>query len=368
MELVALNSYFETVSHGFIYLNLQWNRQYYGAGTFTLLMQAVVYDKSMAYIYTKDRPEVGIIQKVEYESKISGKFITLSGFFMEIILDDKVLHPTFFANGVLENEITRMVNAYKADIPRLVVDASQGRGPNYTWQDTGGGMAEVATERLQEQFLSYHCTYNETDSNIHFNVWQGLDRTQSQAVNPYATFSDEFSNVGNIQISIDDSNIKNYGIVAGRGEGDDRITAYADNSGGGYQKQVWIDSRNSKFAPDEQSLAEYQADLQSDGFNSLATKYYQVQNAKVGLSASIDITSAQRAKNELYAPSIYQRLPLKYMEDYDLGDLCDVIVSDVGIEIQARIIAVNEVIKRNQHTIKLELGETILTRTQKARL
>lgn len=73
------------------YTSLMWNRKYYECGDFLMEVPANVYDPSWAYIYTEERPETGIIQKVEYSdtSQVAGGVDTviLSGFFMEYNLN-----------------------------------------------------------------------------------------------------------------------------------------------------------------------------------------------------------------------------------------------------------------------------------------
>ena len=62
------------------------------------------------------------------------------------------------------------------------------------------------------------------------------------------------------------------------------------------------------------------------------------------------------------------RLGFEYLQDWDLGDLVDVIVDEIGLAMQARIITVREVFKQNNHTVEIELGDKKLTQLKKARL
>ena len=55
------------------------------------------------------------------------------------------------------------------------------------------------------------------------------------------------------------------------------------------------------------------------------------------------------------------------MEDYDLGDKCDVILDSVGQSFTVRIIEVQEVFKESKHTITLIFGEKVPTVYSKAR-
>ena len=44
------------------------------------------------------------------------------------------------------------------------------------------------------------------------------------------------------------------------------------------------------------------------------------------------------------------------MVDYDLGDKCTIILEDIGIIIEQRLIAVYEVIKDNELSLSVEFG------------
>lgn len=78
---------YETVD----YIQLQWNRKFHETGDFSLHMRAQDYDSRARLVLAEERPEVGIIQKIEYNSDITGDFVTLSGFFADKIMDFTIL-------------------------------------------------------------------------------------------------------------------------------------------------------------------------------------------------------------------------------------------------------------------------------------
>ena len=54
---------------------------------------------------------------------------------------------------------------------------------------------------------------------IKFDVYEGLDRTQGQAINPRVIFSREFENVLSQEYTDSLNNYKNVALVGGQGEG-----------------------------------------------------------------------------------------------------------------------------------------------------
>lgn len=344
MELLALNKEFQPLVY-VPYINLQWEREYYTFGQFSVQILAADYDPAMAYLYTPDRPETGIIQKIELEETIKGRFVQLSGFFLEKILDDKIVYPTFYASGMMETTVRSMVQAYKGDIPLLSLGAAAGLGNSVIWQETGGHLGTVGYEKLQTQELSQRCLYDYQQNKITYAVWQGLDRTQAQTVNNFVVFSDGFRNLSKVQASLDSSNYKNYAVVAGEGEGTARKVAYADLSSGGYRQMLFVDAKNERYDAAEQTEEEYLAGLRQKGLEKLLD-YQVVQNIEVDVSQGT----------------------FQYLRDFDLGDRVDVVISDIGVSLEARIVSVHEVIKRGQHTVSIELGNKKLTAYKKARI
>lgn len=345
MELLALDGAFQPIAY-LPYFNLQWTREYYKIGQFSVQVAAASYDPAMAYLYNADRPETAIIQKVELTETVKGRFVQLSGYFLEAILNDKVVYPTYYASGSIPATVVAMLRQYKDDIPLLTVaDAPAEQADETSWQETGGQLADVAYTKLQTVQHSLRCRYDYASNKITAEVWQGLDRTQEQAENPFVTFSDGFGNLTEVDASSDRSNYKNYAIVAGQDQEENRKLAYADLSGGGYKHVLFVDASGERWDPEKQTEAEYLAGLQQKGLDELLN-YQIIQNVDIQAAAS----------------------GFAYLQDWDLGDKVDVIVEDIGLAMQARIVTVREVFKQNNHTVEIELGDKKLTDIQKARL
>lgn len=345
MQLLALDSSFQPIAY-LPYFNLQWTREYYQVGQFSAQIAAADYQPAMAYLYTPDRPETGIIQKVELAETIKGRFVQLSGYFLEAILNDKVVYPTYYATGAVPASVVAMLRQYQDDIPLLTVaDAPAAQAEDTAWQETGGQLADVAYTKLQTVQYSLRCRYDYQANRITAEVWQGLDRTQEQTIHPFVTFSDGFGNLNEVDASADRSNYKNFAIVTGQDQEENRKVAYADLSGGGYKRILYVDARSERWDPDKQTEDEYLAGLTQKGLDKLLD-YAIVNNVDIQAAASGFV----------------------YRKDWDLGDLVDVIVSDIGLSMQARIITVREVFKKNNQTVEIEMGDKKLTQLKKARM
>ena len=344
MDLLALDADFQPVGY-LLYTNLQWTREYYTVGQFSAQVAPDAYEQTMRYVYTPERPEVGIIQKVELTSTVKGRTLQISGFFLEGMLLTRVVWPTYYATGDLTSAVVKMQQTYAGDLPLVEIPDAPAGFAEDAWQETGGTVADVAYTRLQTQQRSLRARYDYQANKITLEVWQGLDRTQSQDVNPFVTFSDGFGNLTDAKASWDDSNYRNVAIIAGEGEGTDRIVETVDASAGAPKRQVFINAAQTQWDKDKQTEAEYRQSLRQEATDRLLD-YQIIRN--------VDISAAQGG--------------LRYREDYDLGDKVDVLLPEIGIEMEARIITAREVHKQGHMTVEIELGDKKLTRLKKARM
>ena len=329
MQILALKEDF-SISDALAPLNVQWNRQYYEVGTFSIQIPYEQYNNDMVYIYSKDEVELGVIDKVRYSISHGAKTVQLSGVFLENELDDKVVVPDFKGSGVLEDEVVRFVNQYKADIPLLADAESQGRGATVDFVATKEGIATELYKVLQNEEYSFRVAYDYESNSKAFSIWQGADRTQEQTENNPVLFSTAFKNLINPDVVLQ-KNLKNYAIVKGSFDGAD-VTAIADLSNGEYQKQIVIDG--SSVESEGLTKDAYIEKLKVFGETELLNQYADVEN----IAFDVD--------NESY----------EYKVDYDLGDKCTVIIEDIGLVLEGRIISIYEVYKDNRRELSVEFG------------
>lgn len=88
LEVFILDANFNRLTGSIPYDSLVWHRRYYGVGEFQMQVRSSLYDPSWCYVYADDRPETGIIQKVEFDDTTEGPAngedtIIISGFFLE---------------------------------------------------------------------------------------------------------------------------------------------------------------------------------------------------------------------------------------------------------------------------------------------
>ena len=328
MELMALDQNFKLIGY-LPYLNLQWNRRYYEAGEYTAQIRKQDYLPGAVYLFSNERPEVGLVQKTATQSGVKGEFILISGYFAEKLADRNIFHPALTMTGTPSEIAKKAMTDYAPDGFSISVDeTSLGTPTSVEW--TGQEVGTALYEMLQTQELSQRVYFDFMTASLKYRLWQGVDRTQSQNTNPWALFTDESAHVTEFVLTEDDSQYKNFAVMQ-----------YGDSEN---PSVLEVDMRKSASEPKRRLFMEHYgtdqvlAELRQEAKERLQ-EYAMIERA--------DIKAVQEG--------------LEYLKDYDLGDKCDVINHQLQKSYEARLIGVNEVFKQGRHVVSLEFGEKIPT-------
>lgn len=340
MEIFALNSNFELVTVEVPYINLQWKRRYYECGSFQMQVAAEVYDPSWFYIATTERPEVGLVQKVQYDDD-DGETVLVSGFFAEARLQRICMFPRFTSNSTTtEAACKKMFDTCKVNAKKGIVwQANDKLLGDYTESDfLGENLMQKWYTILETRELSYRVRCTNDFTGLTCNIWQGKDRTQSQTANPWAMFGSSWGNIGSATVSIDDSSYANVCMVSAS---DEAVQFEVDQSNGGERYEIVLDKGSSKQS-EEQTATQFKEALRQEAISKLAD-YVQVVNIDAdNLAAS------------------------GYLTDYDLGDKVSCSLDKLGLDFDTRIVEIDEVFKASEHTVSLGFGTKRITNIRRA--
>ncbi len=329
--LIGLDAGFQPVG-ALRCLNVQWNRRYYEAGDYMLQMRAADFDASVRYVYAAGRPETGMVEKVEIEHNLKGDFVLVSGYFLEGMLNWKAVYPRFTADGNVAEACRQLMALHLADTGVAVPDAPP-LGDSAAFDALGVPLGDATFAALRTQELGQRIRLNYVEGGLAYEVWQGLDRTQSQTENAYAVFSQGFGTVDALTLTRDTSGLRNYAIALYEGG------------------VLEVDARASTAEPKRVMYLDTGMGSAQWGTGPALTA--AVQNAaQAALLAhagilNIDVTALQSNA--------------RYLADYDLGDRCDVRDDRLRMAFEARIIEVNEVWKDGAHSVSLQFGDKLPT-------
>lgn len=329
MDLLGLDAQLKPVK-ALRCLNIQWNRRYFEAGDYSLQLRAADFDTAIAYVYTPARPETGMVEKVETEHNVKGDFVQVSGYFLEGMLNWKAVYPRYFGVLNVAGGCRALAQAHLGDTG-VQVPAGQPLGGAATFDATGAPLGDYTYALLKLQGLSQRIRLDYAAETLAYDLWQGLDRTQSQSVNPFTVFSQGLGTVDTLTYTRDSSALRNYALAV-------------------YEGGVLpVDLRTDPAQPKrvlylETGMAPAQGQEQADFLQAVATA------ARAELSNSAGIVNLDATVLQAGA---------RYLRDYDLGDRCDVRDDRLSLAYETRIIEINEVWKENVHTVSLQFGDKI---------
>ncbi len=334
MELLGLDSSF-TLIKTLRCTNIQWNRRYYEAGDFQLELLASDWDTSIAYIYTHQRPETGMVQKIETEHTLKGEFVLVSGFFLEGMLNWKITYPKHSSTGNVCAACKDLVTSLMADTNVSVVSEPD-IGDSDSFDSENEALGDATYAALKKHELSQRIVFDYDTETLLYSVWHGLDRTQSQSANTYAAFAQNFGNIDDLTLTQDTSDMRNYAVVQYALADADAFMELDLRAGSEAKRILFIQSPVSQ--EEGESDADYQAAVESDART-------QMEEYEAVLNLEADVL-----QRNLY-----------YLTDYDLGDKCDIRDDRLGLAFEARVIEINEVWKNNEHKVGVQFGTKIPT-------
>lgn len=357
MQLIVLDSNFQTTGSIRVFNTLLWYRRYYSPGIFELHVPSKYFDliNGGQYLYRNDRAELGVIREVNFMRGEKGqKTAYCKGFFAEHLLSNNVIYPTFNRTGTPEALARDAVSQYIVNpedparkIKHIRLGQMRGGGTPVTLQNTGDPVGDRLYDMLKTQEMSQRLVFDYLENKLTYEVWKGLDRRDTQTENSWAIFSDSFRNIKNAQYDRDESDCKNVAYVAGEGEGAARKVVEVDvrQNTGEERQELWVDAR----------------DLQqhSDKVNYTDAQYRDLLFQR-GLEKLADFAGIEKVDSDVDPAA-----NLVYGVDYDLGDLCTYRYSDVDIECSKRITEIQEVLEGSKRSLSVIFGNDSATDLKK---
>lgn len=356
-------------------INIQWITRWYSCGEFSIQLSAESTNitPEWHYILCSERQNVGIIQQKIYTQNIKGKFLQISGFFMEHELSNLMvlyhrLDSTQDWKNVFYHQIGLMINDYVEPVekPHFWYDSDIYHLPNssefrkfgkyksgtYNFEVNNQDLMSAAFEMSKLNETSFIYTVPITDIN-NDNYNKTLTMLESKE-NADVVFTER--HIKDFTITYDDSNYKNcvkvLGPVLNGIKCDAEIVSDED-----VKRWIILDNSNmSLLDPEKKSdgtldhnihyTAETLPQVLKDAGMAELEKYQKVLNLDIQLNSITDY---------------------EYTKDYNVGEIITVKIESLGIEETKQIIEVSEVWKANKHEVYLELGESRQSTLDKAK-
>ncbi len=349
-----------------------WN--YYECGTFELTINknkanTNKLQKGNMIIVNKRDDKILLIDKRVTSTNKNSKTLKITGTCIKGLTKRRIIATNGYdrvtetqAENIIKHYIKKhMVESYfddirtpERDISWVKIAPTQNRGIKTVWQARLTNLHDELKHISEDTGLGWYGYIDRNEKCIYFDSIRGTDRTINQTENPnthdflskythkelegytheelqgtvkhpFIIFSEKKKNLLEGKTTDDDTNYKNVGYAAGKGENEDRLITVIGTATGFDRREVYIDLNNIED-PEE---------LKQEGQKKLDT--YKTIKSVEG--------------------KVYQIPNMEYEKDFFLGDL--VTIESDGIYEDKRIIQAKEIYERNNITVELGFGDKV---------
>jgi len=364
MELLLLDKQFQICGIVDDFSSLVWNRKYYECGNFSLQtsINNLQQFKNAKYVYSKEFEETAMLETFVFKNTTQGLEINRTGRFLESILADRVIDNTqYFTNMITEDIVRSLVNTFciKAGvrtISKLTLGKRKGLGKKRTMQMTGDNLLDKIYELCKEDELSIKLWYDFDNNKMVFEVWQGLDRRDTQNTNTWAIFSRNFENILEDEYSTDTTKYCNFAYVAG--EVDEEVGTNEDGTTKNTKRRIVTTVDRVKEGEERKELYVDARDLQSEKTDDEGntTKIPEAEYIQMLKERGIEkLNECNKVKTSNFNIDPLSNLECK--KDFDLGDKVVYKNDELGFNIENRIVEITESYENGEKTIEATFGE-----------
>ena len=307
------------------YVSCLWSEGYNTVGSFCLeLIDTAEYRKKIRedfYAGRSDRDTLMVIKTVEFRD---GRIIA-SGKQATAVLDDIAMIGTIQA-GV--NIDTAVKNAYNGSAKfRKLNFAETNIGVLSTHQISNASFLEVCSTLCADTGLGIRVKRSGAELLAEF---------YQPAENPNLVFSKQYGNLSEPEITLSTEGAKNYAIVFGQGEGENRTYTTVDMTNGQDRRELVVDAKDLQMDAGE-VMEDYLKRLKSRGIEKLL--------------------ECQSVFSCSFIPS-----EKDFGSKYDLGDILTINLSEYGLKLKSRVSKFSQKSQSNKTETTVEVGQIVVLR------
>lgn len=334
---------------------LKWHRKYYTAGVFELTCALTPNNlellKKENIIYKSDR-EAGFIHYRNIKLNREGKEVLyIKGSFLTALIDRRIIWNQTCFNGKVEELYRKIINdncINPSDIDRKISLLKLADSKNYldniTYQNSYGNVLVELESLAMTTGIGYRINMNYETLQMEFEVYKGLDRTDTQNINSRALFSRQYENILEQDYIESVGDYKNVALVLGADQGANRKETIVGVGSGLDRYEMYVDAR----------------DIQNIRYEN---------NTEINIPDSEYIPMlAQRGKEKLEDHKSIETFDsvvnvnqenLRYKKDFDLGDIVTMFDEKWKIALDTRITEILEIHQNLGTTINVIFGDDI---------
>ena len=305
------------------FVSLDWVEGYNTEGAFEL--ELVLCDDYLElmqlewYCGLTGHDTLMIIKSVEIEDDT----IVVTGYPATHIFSDRV-STTVISNETAETAMRSLFSEMDA-YPCFELGDEAGLDAVFEAETSDGTLQEYFETIAQACDLGFRMRHDKTNKKLLFEVYEGVEDENLK-------FSTLYGNMTDISYSFSSMDYKNVAVVAGQGEGDDRVTVTAGDtdSTGVDRREMYVDARNEQ-QDDDETDEEYEERLIAYGEGKLIEQ--------------IKVESISFALND---------------DDLTIGALVYCRIPEIGVNAQVRVVSIEETAQKNVIERTATLGTPVI--------
>ena len=256
--------------------------------------------------------------------------------------------PEQIIRSMITSECISPINPNRK-ISQIQLSTSKGFGSSVQFQASYLNLLEQIESLTNTYEIGIRSIFN--GRSLFLDLYEGMDRTVNQSINPRCILSKDFSNIISRNYEEADNDLKNTVLIAGAGEGIERKLTSIENGSGLSRRELFVDARDITETKEENEIeipiptAEYILLLKQRGLEKLL-EYEEF----ISFDCELDVTKENT----------------KYNEDFFLGDIVTIRDDKLGVVMNSRIEEADEVFKDTREVF-VKVGKSIPTLTEKVR-
>ena len=307
------------------YISCLWSEGYNTIENFTMELVATdEYKKKIrsdCYVGRNDRKTLMVIKTVE----IANGKIVASGKQAGRVLDDVSFIGTIELGSMIDTSIK---NAYNnGNKYRNLEFADTNLQIPYNHQISNKSILKLCETMCQSEDVGFRVIRNNGTMYTEF---------YRPEYNPNFVLSEKFGNLSIDSVSISTEKLKNYAIVLGEGEGENRNKVYVDSTNGEERRDLIVDASDIQKEENETDES-YNSRLVARGIEKL------LEN--------------QQTFSCAFSPHVKD-----FGVKYDLGDILTVYLTDYGLTLQSRVSRFTQKSQNNKIETTIEVGQITIKR------
>lgn len=302
------------------YFSCLWKEDYNGTGSFSLELPATEKLRNLCrpdmFVRRNDRATVMLVKSVEFR----GNKIVMSGMSALALLDDVAFFGTIKENT---NVVSAIKTAYTNSHKNAIIDIGNSViSEKYPHQISNKSMLELSESMCQDTDVGIRAIKDGEKLLVDF---------YKPGVNKNAKFSRFIGNLKDETLTLSTAGYKNYAVVLGQGEAENRIREDVDLTNGDTRRELIVDAD----------------DLQQDDLEPMEA--YRKRLQARGIEKLLETGKIWKCK---FAPSSSD-FGLKF----NLGDIVTVVCQDFGLKFEARVVSFSQKDQNNKTTTSVEVGD-----------